>query len=188
LVEGKYDAIRLDSLFDTLILPTHGFRIYKDHQMRAMLRRIAERRGLVVATDSDAAGFQIRAYVKKFIPASQLWHVVIPSVPGKEHRKAEGSKEGTLGVEGMDTGRLLAAFAQVIRSQEGHPPPIYVNKMELYRDGFSGAPDCSERFGRLLRALELPQIMSVKVFCACVTQDEYNAAKDSVGDANRSRL
>jgi len=188
LVEGKYDAIRLDSLFDALILPTHGFRIYKDHQARAMLQRLAKQRGLVVATDSDAAGFQIRAYVKKFIPASQLWHVVIPAVPGKERRKAEGSKEGTLGVEGMDTERLLAAFAQVIRSQENRFPPVYVTKMELYRDGFSGAPGCNERFGRLLRELGLPQLMSVKVFCACVSQDEYVNAKERVRDENRSGL
>lgn len=177
LVEGKYDAIRLDSLFDTLILPVNGFRIYKDSQARAMVRRVAAQRGLVVATDSDAAGFRIRAYVKQLIPASQLWHVVIPAVPGRERRKAEGSKEGTLGVEGLDTGRLLAAFAQVIRAQDGSPLPAYVTKMELYRDGFSGTPGCNERFGRLLRALELPEIMSVKVFCACVTKEEYDHAR-----------
>jgi len=177
LVEGKYDAIRLDSLFDALILPIHGFQIYKDHQMRVMLQRVAEQRGLVIATDSDAAGVQIRAYVKKFIPASQLWHVVIPSVPGKERRKGAPSKEGKLGVEGMETQALLAAFAQVIDAQEDHPPPIYVTKMELYRDGFSGTPGCNERFGRLLRKLELPELMSVNVFCSCVTKEEYENAR-----------
>jgi len=177
LCEGKYDAIRLASLFDTLILPTDGFRIYSDGEKRALFRRLAAQRGLVVATDSDAAGFQIRAYVKRFIPASQQWHVVIPAVPGKERRKAAPSKAGMLGVEGMDTGTLLKVFEKVIQSQDGSEPPEYVAKMDLYRDGFSGTPGCQARYGALLRALGLPELMSVKVFCACVGREDYNQAK-----------
>jgi len=180
ICEGKYDAIRLASLFDALILPTHGFRIYKDAQLRTLLARLAEQRGLVVATDSDAAGFQIRAYVKRFIPASQQWHAVIPAVPGKERRKAAPSKSGILGVEGLDTGTLLKAFEQVIQSQDGREPPANVAKMDLWRDGFSGAPGCQARYGALLRALGLPCLMSVKVFCACVSREEYEQAKEKL--------
>ncbi|MDR1464138.1 MAG: hypothetical protein LBJ11_02395 [Oscillospiraceae bacterium] len=108
--EGKYDAIRLDALFDALILPLHGFQIYRSHQTRALLARLAEQRGLVVATDSDPAGFQLRAYVRQWIPAARLWHVIIPPVPGKERRKQAPSRAGLLGVEGMNTEALLAAF------------------------------------------------------------------------------
>ncbi|MDR2686722.1 MAG: DUF4093 domain-containing protein [Oscillospiraceae bacterium] len=180
LCEGKYDAIRLASLFDTLILPTDGFRIYNDGGKRALLRRVAAQRGLVVATDSDAAGFQIRAYVKRFIPAAQQWHVVIPAVPGKERRKAAPSKAGTLGVEGMGTGALLGAFRQVMEAQDGREPPACVAKMELYRDGFSGTAGCQARYGALLRALGLPELMSANVFCACVSREEYNEAKEKL--------
>ncbi|MDR0530840.1 MAG: DUF4093 domain-containing protein [Oscillospiraceae bacterium] len=178
VVEGKYDAIRLNALFNTLILPVNGFQIYKNAGTRALLLRIAGQRGLVIATDSDAAGFQLRGYLRQFVPAEQLWHVVIPAVPGKERRKAAPSKAGTMGVEGMDTQTLLAAFHHVIRAQQPGGTPDYVTKMELWRDGFSGTPGCGGRYGALLGALDLPPGTSANLFCACVTKEEYQAAKE----------
>ena len=179
LCEGKYDAIRLASLFDTLILPTNGFRIYNDGEKRALFRRLAAQRGLVVATDSDAAGFRIRAYLKSFLPAEQLWHVYIPDVPGRERRKQSPSKEGKLGVEGMDTQALLEAFARAgvetgERAEEG------ITKLDLYRDGFSGTAGCRERYQALLKALDLPELLSANVFCACVGRAEYSQAKEKL--------
>ena len=181
LCEGKYDAIRLASLFDTLILPTDGFRIYNDGEKRALFRRLAAQRGLVVATDSDAAGFQIRAYLKGFLPADQLWHVYIPDIPGRERRKAAPSKEGKLGVEGMETGVLLKAFASVIEMQEAGCRRQEITKLDLYRDGFSGTAGCRERYRALLKALELPEHLNGNVFCACVGREEYNEAKGKLG-------
>ena len=173
LCEGKYDVIRLSSLFDALILPTHGFQIYNDHQRRALLRRLAAQRGLVIATDSDSAGFQIRAYLKSFIPPEQLRHVYIPDVAGKEARKCEASAEGKLGVEGMDTQALLEAFERAGLLEEQSPPPARLSKLTLYRDGFSGRPGSKARYKALLRALELPEHLSVNHFCACVGEEEY---------------
>ena len=181
LCEGKYDVIRLSALFDTLILPTHGFQIYSDAQRRTLYRCLAAQRGIIIATDSDGAGFKIRAYLKSFLPAEQVWHVVTPGIQGREKRKDTPSKEGKLGVEGMDTETLLEAFAQVIQSQGGHEPPVYVTKMELYRDGFSGTPGCQARYHALLRALDLPELLTANVFCACVTQVEYRKAKEKLG-------
>jgi len=177
--EGKYDAIRLASLFDTLILPTDGFRIYSDGEKRALLRKIAAQRGLVAATDSDAAGFQIRAYLKSFLPAQQLWHAYIPDIPGKERRKGAPSKEGKLGLEGMETQALLKAFASVIEMQEaGKIKQEEIAKLDLYRDGFSGTAGCRERYRALLRALELPEHLSTNMFCACVSREEYDKARE----------
>jgi len=180
LCEGKYDVIRLSSLFDALILPTHGFQIYNDAQRRALLRRLAEQRGLIVATDSDSAGFQIRAYLKSFIPAQQLRHVYIPDVAGKEPRKSEASGEGKLGVEGMDTQVLLEAFRRAGLLDEQAPPPEPLRKIALYRDGFSGTPGCKERYRRLLKTLDLPEHLSVNHFCACVGEEEYEKAKSEL--------
>ena len=180
LVEGKYDAIRLSSLFDALILPTHGFQIYSDTQRRDLLRRLAAQRGLVIVTDSDRAGFQIRAYLKSFLPAEQLRHVYIPDIAGKERRKALPSKEGKLGVEGMETQALLDAFARAGLLDEAAPPPAPLSKIELYRDGFSGTPGCKARYEALLRALGLPERLSVNVFCACVGEEEYRIAKEQL--------
>ena len=63
VVEGRYDKAHLASLLDTVIIETGGFRIIKDREKLAMLRAIARRRGLVILTDSDAAGFRIRRYL-----------------------------------------------------------------------------------------------------------------------------
>ncbi|MCL2301187.1 MAG: DUF4093 domain-containing protein [Firmicutes bacterium] len=180
LCEGKYDAIRLASLFDTLILPTDGFRIYNDGEKRALLKRLAARRGLIVATDSDAAGFQIRAYLKSFLPAARLWHVYIPDIQGREKRKAFPSKEGKLGVEGMETAVLLKAFDEVIKMQDARGKKQEITKLDLYKDGFSGTAGCKERYHALLKALDLPERLSANVFCACAGREEYNAAKEKL--------
>jgi len=180
LCEGKYDAIRLASLFDTLILPIGGFRIYNDGEKRALLKRLAAQRGLVVATDSDAAGFQIRAYLKSFLPAGQLWHVYVPDIPGRERRKAAPSKEGKLGVEGMETQVLLSAFDEVIRTQGAARKMQEIAKYDLYKDGFSGTAGCRERYQSLLKTLNLPEHLTTNVFCACVGREEYNEAKEKL--------
>ena len=180
LCEGKYDAIRLASLFDTLILTTNGFGIYNDGEKRALLKRIAAQRGLVVAADSDAAGFQIRAYLKSFLPADRLWHVYMPDVYGKERRKDAPSKEGKLGVEGMRTEALLKAFACVIETQETKGRKQEITKLDLYRDGFSGTPGCRAKYQTLLKSLDLPEHLGTNVFCACVGREEYEQAKSRI--------
>ena len=179
ICEGKYDAIRLASLFDTLILPTGGFRIYNDGEKRALFRRLAAQRGLVAATDSDAAGFQIRAYLKSFLPAQQLWHVYIPDIHGRERRKDAPSKEGKLGVEGMETAILLEAFARagVVGGEKLEPG---ITKVDLFQDGFSGTAGCRGRYRALLKELQLPERLSTNVFCACVGRKEYNEAKEKL--------
>ncbi|MCL1952394.1 MAG: DUF4093 domain-containing protein [Oscillospiraceae bacterium] len=182
LCEGKYDAIRLASLFDTLILPTDGFRIYNDGEKRALLKRLAARRGLVVATDSDAAGFQIRAYIKGFLPAEQIWHVYIPDIYGRERRKAAPSKEGKLGVEGMETQVLLEAFERAGVAGGERPEPE-LTKPDLFRDGFSGTAGCQARYQALLKELRLPEHLSANLFCACVSREEYNQAKEKLREA-----
>lgn len=100
-VEGRYDKNTLSQVVDTLIIETRGFGIFKDPERMALLRKAAEKRGLIVLTDSDGAGFVIRNRIKAAIPAKYLKHAYIPDVYGKERRKRKAGKEGKLGVEGM---------------------------------------------------------------------------------------
>ena len=101
VVEGRYDKNTLSQIVDAPILETSGFGIFKDKQQMALLRRVAQTRGLIVFTDSDGAGFVIRNHIKSAIPGKYLKHAYIPDIPGKEKRKASPGKEGKLGVEGM---------------------------------------------------------------------------------------
>ena len=57
LVEGRYDKNTLSQIVDAPILETSGFGIFKDKKQMDLLRRVAQKRGLIVFTDSDGAGF-----------------------------------------------------------------------------------------------------------------------------------
>lgn len=165
VVEGKYDKIKLSSLLDGTIVTTDGFGIFRDREKMAYLRRLAENQGLVVLTDSDGAGFVIRGKISSCIPASQLKHAYIPDIPGKERRKAAPSKEGMLGVEGME----LQTLRQVLRragatllEEESLPENAHgkLTKADLYEMGLSGREDSAQRRKALQKELDLPERLS----------------------------
>ena len=110
IVEGRYDKIKLSNLIDALIIETNGFSVYKDKKKLDFIKRLANERGIIVITDSDHSGFQIRNYLSSAIPKEKIKHIYIPDIYGKEKRKKEASKEGKLGVEGIDDAILLSLF------------------------------------------------------------------------------
>ena len=109
VVEGRYDKNKLSQIFDTVIIEVGGFGLFKDKEKTDLLRRIAETRGLVVLTDSDGAGLVIRNRIKSCISTGRVYHAYIPDIYGKEKRKAQPSKEGKLGVEGMTDDIIVQA-------------------------------------------------------------------------------
>ena len=165
VVEGRYDKNTLSQVVDTLILETNGFGIFKDPERMSLLRRAAERRGLIVLTDSDGAGFVIRNRIRGSIPAEHLKHAYIPDVYGKERRKRQRGKEGKLGVEGMPPEVLEQVLRRAgatfldegARSEEAGPP---LTKADLFAAGLSGGADSGARRLALLKRLELPEHMS----------------------------
>lgn len=108
---------------DATILETRGFGVMKDKALLSLLRQAAEKRGLILLTDSDGAGFVIRNYLKGAIPAGQLKQAYIPDMFGKERRKAAPGKEGKLGVEGMKPEVLLEALHRAGATFEGEENP-----------------------------------------------------------------
>ena len=107
VVEGRYDKNTLSQIVDAPILETNGFGIFKDKEQMALLRKVAQVRGLIVFTDADGAGFVIRNHIKSAINGQYLKHAYTPDVFGKERRKAKAGKEGKLGVEGMNRDVIL---------------------------------------------------------------------------------
>ena len=162
VVEGRYDKNTLSQIVDAPILETSGFGIFKDKQQLALLRRIAETRGLIVFTDSDGAGFVIRNHIKSAIPGKYLKHAYIPDVYGKERRKAAPGKEGKLGVEGMKTQVLIDALRRAGATVEGEStvPCHQISKQDLMELGLSGGADASAKRLALLKKLDLPEHMS----------------------------
>ena len=164
VVEGKYDQITLSQLVDAPIFVTNGFGIFKDPERMALLRLVAEKRGLIVLTDSDGAGLVIRNRLRSCIPPEYLLHAYIPDVYGKEKRKAAPGKEGKLGVEGMDRETLLAALrnAGAAFSEEDAAPPARepITKTDLYELGLTGTRNSRERRLALQKQLGLPEHLS----------------------------
>ena len=162
IVEGRYDKNTLSQIVDAPILETKGFGIFKDKQQMALLRAVAEKRGLIVFTDSDGAGFVIRNHLKSAIAGKYLKHAYIPDVYGKERRKAAPGKEGKLGVEGMRPEIILDALRRAGATIEGESQSAEscITKQDMMDLGLSGGPDSSAKRLMLLKKLNLPEHMS----------------------------
>ena len=181
IVEGKYDKIKLSSLIDGLIIETGGFQIFSDREKIELLRRLADTRGLLILTDSDSAGFLFRNHIQSCIPKEKIRHAYIPDLYGKEKRKLHPSKEGKLGVEGIDPEILLESIrrsgASAIEEAGSSEEKRKITKLDLYEDGFSGGADSSKKRQVLLRELGLPERLTAKalvpVLNSLVNYEEY---------------
>ena len=187
VVEGKYDRIRLQSVVRGTIVETHGFRIFQDPEQRELLRRMGMERGLILLTDSDSAGFVIRSHLNGLLPPEKIKHAYIPSVKGREKRKTADSKEGLLGVEGMEAAVLEEAFRRAgatILNEDEKPDKGGIAKADFYRDGLTGAPDSGERRRRLTQELGLPAYLStarlLDAVNALMTKEEYQRMMDEL--------
>ena len=163
VVEGRYDKNALKQVVDATVVETRGFGVFNDKERLALLRRLAEERGLILLTDSDGAGFVIRNFLKGAIPRDRLKQAYIPDVRGKERRKAAPGKEGKLGVEGMPPEVLLRALEQAGATFEDaapQKPRTPITKADLYELGLTGGPDSASRRAALLKKLGLPERMT----------------------------
>ncbi len=186
IVEGKYDKIRLSSLIDAPILQTDGFAVFKDKEKQKLIRRMAEKNGILILTDSDAAGFKIRSFLSGCVPPELVKHAYIPDILGKERRKSEHSKEGKLGVEGMKTEALVAALTKagvLYEESDAEEERRTITVTDLYEDGFTGGANSRTRKAELLKRLELPERLStssmLRVLNTMFTFEEYKQAAEA---------
>ena len=163
VVEGRYDRNTLSQTVDATIFETNGFGIFKNKEQMALLRTVAQKRGLIVLTDSDGAGFVIRNHLKSAIPGAYLKHAYIPDIAGKEKRKAAPGKEGKLGVEGMRPEVILEALracGATFDDETQDSPRTAITKQDFVELGLSGGTDSSVKRLCVQQALNLPEHMS----------------------------
>ena len=159
VVEGRYDRNMLLQVVDATVVETGGFSVFNDREKLAFLRKLAQKRGLILLTDSDGAGFVIRNYLKGSIPTEQVKQAYIPDIPGKERRKRKAGKEGKLGVEGMTPEILLQALRRGGATFVGEAAPsaaVPITKADLLDRGLIG-PGSTQKRQQLLKNLELPE-------------------------------
>ncbi len=168
MVEGKYDKAFLSSFLDATIVETRGFGLFSDSERLALLRRMAELRGLVVLTDSDGGGFVIRNFIKGAIRPELVKHAYIPDVAGKEKRKSSPSKEGKLGVEGMTKEIVLEALRRAGVSIDEAETAVKkeLTKADFFVLGLSGSADSAARREHLQSALGLPKKLTPNALLA----------------------
>ena len=167
LVEGRYDKNTLSQIVDTSIIQADGFGILKDREKIAFLSRVAEKRGLIIFTDSDGAGFVIRNRLKSCLPAENLLHAYIPDIPGKERRKAKASKEGLLGVEGMTPEIILDSLRRCgahFQDEDSAENCAEITRQDLYRLGLMGGQDSSARRELVKKHFQLPAHLGTSGF------------------------
>ena len=161
IVEGKYDKMRLKSAVDATIIETNGFRIFKDKEKVNLIKQLAQKQGIIILTDSDSAGFLIRNHLRGIVPQEQIKNAYIPQIKGKEKRKDHPSKEGALGVEGVDEDIILKAL-QNAGAVCGKENQELITKTDLYNLGLTGGEKSKILRTALLKQLKLPQYMSAK--------------------------
>ena len=166
IVEGKYDAARLSHLTDAMILLTDGFAIYKDKKRQQLFKALAKKNGLILLTDSDAAGFRIRTYITNLVGEKNVVQAYVPAIHGKEKRKPQPGKEGLLGVEGVDDAIILQilkdALGEEVSGEPVRPEGRQITYTDLYDWGLSGTAGSVERKAALLNRLGLPPRLSKK--------------------------
>ncbi len=187
VVEGRYDKNTLSQVVNATIFTTDGFGIFKNPEQMALLRLCAERRGLIVLTDSDGAGFVIRSRIRSAIAPQYLKHAYIPDIPGKERRKSAPGREGKLGVEGMDASVLLEALRRAGATMDDAPVPALqaIGKQDFYELGLSGRENSAARRKMLIERLRLPAHLSANALLEAVnvflTQPELAAICAALG-------
>ena len=162
IVEGRYDKIKLKNIIDAPIIETNGFRIFNDKQRQSLIRQIADKRGILIMTDSDGAGFVIRNFLKGTVDNSKIINCYIPQLSGKEKRKERGSAEGFLGVEGVPDEVIIEAIrksgAEIIGEEKTEHGEI--TKADLYSLGLTGTENSAQKRKKLLDKLNMPGYLS----------------------------
>ena len=159
IVEGKYDKIKLSSIFDAVILTTDGFGIFKNKEKIALIKKLAEKNGVIILTDSDSAGGIIRSYLKNILSEDKIHNVFLPRIEGKEKRKTKASSEGLLGVEGTDKEIILKAFERFLPKSPLQKKDEITTAF-LMSLGLSGGKDSNLKRKYLLNKLNLPYSIS----------------------------
>lgn len=180
IVEGVYDKIKLSQFIDGVIFVTHGFSIFNNKNDLKTIKTLTEKCGAVILTDSDAAGFKIRNFIKQSLSRDKVKHAYIPEIPGKERRKTKAGKEGILGVEGISDDIILTSLINAgctIKEIDSNNKKAALTKTDLYKLGLSGGKESSEKRHILCSKLGLPSKISanmlIEAINAIMTKDEF---------------
>ena len=184
VVEGKYDKNTVLQIFDATVITTDGFSVFNSRERQALIKKVATG-GIILLTDPDGAGKQLRSFLSGILPKDKIFNAYVPKIEGKEKRKAHPSRAGLLGVEGMGREALLRVLAPFVvkdgeSATECKNEREMITKVDFYVDGLTGKDNSSERRRVLSRHFELPDDMTPKALIEAlnllVGYEEYKSA------------
>lgn len=177
IVEGKYDKIHLSQIVDAVIIVTNGFGIYKDKDIQALVRHYAKTTGIIIMTDSDSAGNMIRGRIKSIAgDDAKIYNAYVPEIFGKEKRKNAPSKEGKLGVEGIEPALICEALERCGVRFCGERSGERVTMQRFIEDGVSGGKNSRKMREEMCRALKVPCVSSkalLDIVNSLMSAEEY---------------
>lgn len=180
IVEGRYDKIKLMSVVDAYILTTEGFRIFKNTEKMAIIRKLTQNGKIIILTDSDGAGKIIRAHITSCVPKDKIINLYTPQIKGREKRKSHDSAEGYLGVEGADVKLLYDLLLPFASDSESNLTGCNITKLDFYNDGLTGRYNSKENRNKVAKYLGLPADMTPNALLSAIqvayTLDEYKFA------------
>lgn len=169
IVEGKYDKAFLKSFLDATVVTTEGFSVYKNKEFKELVLSLAQDKKVIVLTDSDNAGKQIRNHIKNILKDVEIINLYTPQIYGKEKRKDKPSKEGYLGVEGQEKDEIIALLTEFAVS-ENNLSKINITKTDLYLCGLCGGENSSIKRKELLKELNLPLNISTNMLLEVINR------------------
>ena len=190
IVEGKYDRLKILSVAKAKVITTDGFGIFSKTEKAEFLRKLAEKSGVIVITDSDGAGLVIRNHLKNIIASDKIINIYTPEIAGKEKRKRVPSKAGLLGVEGMSREWLEKALAPFADGADAtmKEDELSLTKADFYEMGLSGREGSLEKRKSLARALGLPSIIScsslIYAVNTLISKDEFYKTLNSLSEGD----
>ena len=161
VVEGRYDKSAILGMFSGVVITTEGFGIFNNREKQALLRRVAAD-GIILLTDPDGGGVQIRSFLSGILPREKIHHLYIPKVEGKERRKVHRGRAGLLGVEGVGAEVLRGLLMPFTEEGASEAQCGSLTKFDMFVLGLSGTDNASALRDALCRELSLPDGMSAK--------------------------
>ncbi len=183
IVEGRYDKATLSGFIDATIITTNGFSIFNNKEKQALLRRLAKD-GIIILTDSDGGGKQIRKFLAGILPPEKIHNLYIPKIEGKESRKRKPSAAGTLGVEGMEKDVLVRLLTPFIDGEKVQKTGKMITKVDFFLDKLTGCEDASDNRRKLCEVCNLPSDMTPNALLEALnllyTYDEYKRLVETI--------
>lgn len=167
IVEGRYDKATLSGYVDANIITTDGFSVFNNKEKQRLIRRLCEN-GVILLTDSDGGGRQIRSFLSGILPKDKIYHLYIPEIEGKERRKAHASAAGLLGVEGMKKEVILGLLEPFANGEIQQKSEKMITKVDFFENKLTGAPNSAARRAEICKALDLPHDMTPNALLAAL--------------------